>query len=112
MSKQKFAGSIPMIEDTKILAGSETRQYVLDVADVGSIGGDIFGDQASTLKVYYGHKDAAGAITYSDAETLAVSASTLTPFSSTDLFCDKIKIEVVNGATPMTSYKAFVRGRA
>lgn len=112
-----FSGSTLLVHPGDIasgvlpLAASGAWSHEVDARLCSTIGGDILADQACTLNIYFGQADQAGVIAWSDAESLSISASTLTPFSASDLFCSHVKIEVVNGGTQMDSLQIFVRGR-
>lgn len=103
-----FAGSVLIHRDVVPLAGAATRTAVLLSDAIGSIGGDIYADQACTMNVYI----SPDGDNYGDPSVLTVAAGQKVRFEYPELFSRTIKVEVVNGATPMTAFRLFIRGGA
>lgn len=94
--------------DTDPLAASETRSATIDIRNLGSIGGDIFADQACSMKF---HTSPDGD-NYGTPTELAVAAGEGIRFEYVRIAARAIKVEVVNGATPMTAFRLYIRGGA
>lgn len=94
--------------DTTPLAGAETRSAVIDVRNLGSVGGHIYADQACTMKFY----TSPDGDNYGTPAELAVAAGQTVPFEYLRLFSRTVKIEVVNGAAAMAAFRLYVRGGA
>lgn len=92
--------------DTDPLDAAETRETVIDVRNLGSVGGHIYADQACTMKFY----TSPDGDNYGTPAELAVAAGQTVPFEYPRLFSRTVKVEVVCGATPMTAFRLFVRG--
>lgn len=104
----KFAGTVLMHRDISPLSASETRGVVIETRNIRDLGGHIYADQACAMKFY----TSPDGDNYGTPAELAVAAGQTIPFEYERIFSRTVKIEVVNGATPMTAFRLFVRGGA
>lgn len=108
LSPDKWAGSKLLHRDVTPLAAAATRTAVIQTRHISDLGGHIYADQACTMKLY----TSPDGDNYGSPAELAVAAGVTVPFEYPGLFARTVKIEVVNGATPMAAFRLFVRGAA
>jgi hypothetical protein len=103
-----FPGSILLHRDVTPLDLEDARTAVILTHGCNSIGGDIYADQACTLKVY----TSADGDNFGTPALVAVPAGQPLRFEYPGLFCRAVKVEVANNGAAMTEFRLYIRGGA
>jgi uncharacterized protein YmfQ (DUF2313 family) len=103
-----YAGTILLHKDTAPLVSQETRVKELTVYAVSGIAGDIYADKTCLMKI----STSPDGSLFGTPEQVLISAGDTVRFEYPRLYCQAVKIEVVNGGEAMGEFRLFVRGGA